>query len=292
MIRTMMQQLSFNLEKPRDYGKAVSLSPLVRRVMAPNPGALTFSGTATYIIGRDNVAILDPGPDDSTHIAALLKAVKGAHVTHILATHTHADHTAGLEMLAATLDAKIVGCAPHFNYGSQETSHMAAAADAHVDYSYAPDTVLHDRDLVHGDGWTLEAVATAGHTANHLSFALHEEQALFTGDHVMGWSTTVIAPPVGNMHAYLLSLEKLLLRQDTRYYPAHGMPIDNPRPHVRSLLAHRHARHRQIMALVEQGITAHDALLHALYPGIEPRLEPPALMTIAAHLEMLQEKFS
>lgn len=284
-----MQPLSFNREKPQHYGKAIALSPLVRRIMAPNAGPLTFSGTATHIIGHGTVAIIDPGPADPVHISAIMDAVKGETVSSILATHTHEDHTAAIEVLAEATGARVAGCAPHFNYGPQDTSLMAAAADAHVDYAYAPDYRMENGDIIEGDGWTLEAVATAGHTANHLSFALHEEHALFSGDHVMGWSTTVIAPPVGNMRAYLGSLLKLLSREETLYYPAHGMPVPEAHNYVRQLLEHRYARHEQIIQLMQQGITKQDDILHRLYPDIEPKLEPPALMTIAAHIEMIDD---
>jgi glyoxylase-like metal-dependent hydrolase (beta-lactamase superfamily II) len=280
-----MESLVFNRAAPAHYGEAVRLSPRVRRIMANNPGPMTFSGTAIHLIGEEELAIMDPGPEDTAHINALLQSIGKARVTHIFVTHTHRDHTGAVDTVRQATGALVVGCAPHQGYDSVASpiSHLEAS----VDDSFSPDIILRDGEHITGKGWTLEAVATPGHTANHLCFSLREEQALFSGDHVMAWSTTVIAPPVGAMGPYMSSLRKLLNRQDMVYYPAHGMPITDPVPYTAALLRHREHRRDQIEKCLSSGLLCVEAIAKQLYPHIDPQLERAAALIVAAHLDEL-----
>jgi glyoxylase-like metal-dependent hydrolase (beta-lactamase superfamily II) len=259
-------------------GRAVELEPLVRRVLAGNPSPFTYHGTQTYIVGRGEVAVIDPGPDDPGHIAALLDSVAGERVTAILCTHTHRDHSPAAPTLKAATGAPIVGCAPLV------LSDTGPRADAAFDETYAPDRVLSDGEQVIGPSWTLEAVATPGHTSNHLCFALSESGALFTGDHVMGWSTTVVSPPDGDMAAYMASLDKLTARDDRVYYPAHGEPVDNPQRLVRGLAGHRKQREGQILRILGQGPAPIPRMVELMYVGLDPRLHGAAGRSVLAHL--------
>lgn len=259
-------------------GQAITLEPLVRRVLAPNPGPFTYHGTQTYIVGTGDVAVIDPGPDDPAHIAALMAAVAGERVTHILCTHTHRDHSPAAAPLKAATGAELVGCAPLV------LDDLGPRADAAFDAGYAPDRVLGDGEAVSGPGWTLAAVATPGHTSNHLCFALAESGALFTGDHVMGWSTTVVAPPDGDMAAYMASLDRLMTRDDRVYYPAHGDPIDNPQRLVRGLAGHRKQREGQILRLLGEGLEHIPDMVQRMYVGLDPRLHGAAGRSVLAHL--------
>ena len=259
-------------------GRVTELEPLVRRVLAGNSGPFTFTGTQTYIVGRGEVAVIDPGPDDPDHIQALIQAVAGERVTAILCTHTHRDHSPAAPALQAATGAPIMGCAPLV------IDDLGPRADASFDTSYAPDRVLQDGEHLSGEGWTLEAVATPGHTSNHLCFALPETRALFTGDHVMGWSTTVISPPDGDMAAYMRSLDRLMGREDRVYYPAHGDPVADPRRLVRGLAGHRKQREGQILRLLGEGVGAIPALVNRMYVGLDPRLHGAAGRSVLAHL--------
>jgi glyoxylase-like metal-dependent hydrolase (beta-lactamase superfamily II) len=271
------------MENP-PVGHVVELEPLVRRVLAGNPGPFTYTGTETYIVGQGEVAIIDPGPDDSAHIAALLEAVAGEKVIAILCTHTHRDHSPAAPAVKAATGAPIMGCAPLV------LEDLGPRADASFDDSYAPDHVLADGEQVRGEGWTLEAVATPGHTSNHLCFALNETGALFTGDHVMGWSTTVVSPPDGDMAAYMASLDRLMARSDRVYYPAHGDPVDNPQRFVRGLAGHRKQREGQILRLLREGVGAIPAMVERMYVGLDPRLHGAAGRSVLAHLIDLRDR--
>ncbi len=261
-----------------DYGRVETVSPLVRRVLAHNPGPFTYTGTGTYIVGHGTVAIVDPGPDDLDHIAALLAAVAGETVSHLVVTHTHRDHSPAAPAVKAATGASIVGCAPLV------LDDLGPRADAGFDATYAPDTVLADGDGVSGPGWTLTALHTPGHTSNHLCFALPEERALFSGDHVMGWSTTVVAPPDGNMAAYMASLRLLLDRDDAVYYPTHGPAVTEPQRLVRGMIAHRKQREAQIVARLETGAQTVPAMVATMYASVDPRLHPAAGLSVTAHL--------
>ena len=261
------------------------LSPLVRRVLANNPSPFTFTGTQSYIVGRGEVAVIDPGPDLPEHVDALLAAVAGERIAAIVCTHTHRDHSPAARALREATGARIIGCAPL----SMEDE--GPRADAAFDPDYRPDRVLGDGEALSGDGWTLTAVATPGHTSNHLCFALEEERILFTGDHVMGWSTTIVSPPDGDMAAYMASLAKLQARDELIYYPAHGPAIEDPQKLLRGLILHRRQREAQILAeLRSGGEQPVEAMVRRLYKAIDPGLHPAAARSVLAHLIDLEAR--
>lgn len=262
-----------------ETGVTMRLSPLVRRVLAPNPSPFTYQGTQTYLVGDTDLAVIDPGPADERHLAALSAAIGGRPVRAILCTHTHRDHSPAARPLAARTGAPIKGCAP------LTLEDDGPRADAAFDPDYRPDAVLRDGESVAGADWTLTAMATPGHTSNHLCFALAQEQALFSGDHVMGWSTSVVSPPDGDMTDYLASLERLLARDDAVYYPAHGEPIARPRRFVRHLLGHRKMREGQILRFLDRhGPSLIPAMVASMYAGLDPRLHGAAGRSVQAHL--------
>jgi glyoxylase-like metal-dependent hydrolase (beta-lactamase superfamily II) len=264
------------------YATVEQLEPGIARVLAHNPSAFTYTGTQSYLIGEREVAVIDPGPDLPEHIDALETAIGGRSVAAILCTHTHRDHSPAAKPLADATGAPIIGCAAL----ALET--VGPRADASFDGDYSPDLVLKDADSVMVDGRRIFAVATPGHTSNHLCFAY--EGALFTGDHVMGWSTTVVVPPDGDMAEYMRSLDKLRGRDDRIYYPAHGAPVTKPQQYVRSLIGHRMQRERQILRLVsEQPWPIPDIVANA-YPGLDPRLVPAAGGSVLAHLVDLERR--
>ena len=244
--------------------------PLVRRVLAPNPGPFTATGTQTHLVGTEAIAVIDPGPDLPAHRDAILAAVGGARVTAIMCTHTHHDHSPLAAALKVATGAPVIGCRP-----------LAGAA---FDRSYAPDRVLADGERIEGAGWTLDAVATPGHTSNHLCFALNGNEALFSGDHVMGWSTSVVVPPDGEMGAYLASLERLLARDEPVYFPAHGDPIERPQRLLRGMIGHRRQREGQVLRALEGGVTTIPAMVERMYVGLDPRLVQGAQASVHAHL--------
>ena len=266
------------------YGEVEQMAPGIRRVLARNAGAFTYYGTGTYIIGHGAVAVIDPGPDDADHVHAIRAALEGERVSHILVTHTHYDHSPAAVPLKAATGAEIVGCAPLV------LDDNGPRADAGFDRDYSPDRVLKEGDVVAGPDWTIEAVATPGHTSNHLCFAYREGEALFTGDHVMGWSTTVVSPPDGDMADYMRSLEKLLERDERTYYPTHGQPVDNPRRLVRGMLTHRKQREYQIVALLKEGVRHIPDMVARMYVGLDPRLTGGAGRSVLAHLVDLKER--
>lgn len=271
--------------KPWPVGLADELEPLVRRVLAPNPSPFTFTGTESYVIGRAGaLAVIDPGPDDPAHIAALLKIIGDAPVAAICCTHTHRDHSPAAAPLSAATGAPVIGCAPLV------LDAAGPRGDAPFDPTYAPDRVLADGEQLHGPDWTLTAVATPGHTSNHLCYALEESGALFTGDHVMGWSTSVISPPDGDMAAYMASLDKLYAREDRVYYPAHGPQVDKPRQLVRGMIGHRRQRERQIMTLLGQAEARITELVPQMYKGLDEKLHGAAGMSVLAHLVDLEQR--
>lgn len=260
-------------------GIAQAIDPLVTRVLAPNPSPFTYSGTQTYLVGTTDIAVIDPGPDEPAHLDAIRAAVAGRPVVAILCTHTHRDHSPAARPLQDMTGAPVIGCAPLV------LRDAGPRADAAFDTSYAPNRVLDDGETVAGQGWTIEAVATPGHTSNHLCFALRENGALFTGDHVMGWSTTVVAPPDGDMAAYMQSLDKLMKRtQDRIYFPAHGDAIEKPQRFVRGLMGHRKQREGQILRLLRQDVGEIPAMVERMYVGLDPRLTGAAGRSVLAHL--------
>ena len=264
-------------------GVPIQLEPLVTRVLAPNPSPYTYTGTQTHIVGTTELAVIDPGPDDPAHVAALLRAIADRPVLAILITHHHRDHSPAARPLAQATGAQIFGAAAAYVSGG-------GADDAAFDVDYAPDHVLTDGDGVEGEGWTLEAVATPGHTSNHLAFALHESDALFSGDQVMGWSTTVVSPPDGDMGAYMASLDKLLAREDRVYYPGHGDAVERPQRLVRGQLGHRRQREGQIRRLLAERVGAVPELVARMYVGLDPRLVGAAERSLLAHLIDLERR--
>jgi glyoxylase-like metal-dependent hydrolase (beta-lactamase superfamily II) len=273
---------SFDLEPDR----VREIAPWVRAVAANNPGPFTFKGTMSYIIGRGKVAILDPGPDDDAHIGALLDAVRGETVTHIFVTHTHRDHSPAVPKVKAATGAKVYAQGSHrlarpLHIG--ETRRL----DASADMDFRPDVALADGEVVAGDGWTLEAVTTPGHTANHMAFAFKEADLLFAGDHVMGWSTTIVAPPDGAMSDYMASLQKLARRTEPLYLSGHGMPVREAPRYVQYLIRHREGREASILHRLGKGAADIPTIVKAVYIGLDPRLTGAAALSVLAHLEDL-----
>ena len=264
------------------YAILETLEPGIARLLAHNPSAFTYYGTQTYLLGEAEVAIVDPGPDLPDHVDAIARAIAGRPVVAILCTHTHRDHSPASRPLAERIGAPIVGCAPL----ALET--VGPRADAAFDPDYVPDRVLADGETLRVDGRDLVAVATPGHTSNHLCYAYGD--ALLSGDHVMGWSTTVVAPPDGDMAAYMTSLEKLRQRSDRIFYPAHGPPVTKPQRYLRSLIGHRMQREQQILRLVgERPRDVPDIVANA-YPGLDSRLIVAAGGSVLAHLLDLEAR--
>ncbi len=263
------------MDDPRPLVETVH--PLVRRVLASNASPFTYTGTQTHIVGHGEVAVIDPGPDLPEHLDAILAATAGERIVAIVCTHTHRDHSPAARPLSEATGAPVMGCAPIL-------TDDGTGLEAGFDHLYAPDRIMVEGDSVSGPGWTLEAVATPGHTSNHLCFALPEASALFSGDHVMGWSTSVVVPPDGDMSAYLASLEKLLGREDEIYFPAHGDPVTRPQRLVRSMIGHRRQREGQILRLLGEGPQNIPQMVSSMYVGLDPRLEKAAGASVLAHL--------
>ena len=271
------------------YGRADRVSPLIRRVVANNPGPFTFTGTGTYVVGRDapgaEVAVIDPGPLDAAHLDALLRAVEGQTVSHVLVTHTHSDHAPLARPFADATGAPILAARP-----PERTIHASTTVDEDDDDTFAPDRVLQGGELITGDGWSLEAMATPGHASNHMALVLREEHALFSGDHVMGWSTTVVAPPDGDMAAYMDSLDAVIARGFTTLWPTHGAPITEPGPFLAAYRAHRLAREAQIVRRLAQGAATIAAMVPDLYAAVDRGLWPAASLSVWAHLIALEHR--
>jgi glyoxylase-like metal-dependent hydrolase (beta-lactamase superfamily II) len=285
------------------HGEPEAVSPLIRRVVANNPGPYTYEGTCTYLIGRGNVAVIDPGPDDSAHVDALLAALgPDERITHLVVTHTHTDHSPAARELQARTAAPTYGFGPQLRLDDPDTTHLVFG-DPEVDpdpskpqpprggdRDFRPDVVLGDGDVIEADGWSLEAVHTPGHATNHLCYLVREEGNLCTGDHVMGWATTVISPPDGHLAEYLASLEKLLGRpQDRQYVPAHGPPMTDPHPVVRERLAHRRERTEQILDALAAGPATIVELVPRLYADVSKQVWLAAAASVYAHLLHLHE---
>jgi glyoxylase-like metal-dependent hydrolase (beta-lactamase superfamily II) len=292
----LVTALIFDREFDAVPGRVDVIAPALRRVLAPNPGPFTFLGTGTYLVGTDEIAVIDPGPADNTHLDAIITACSSQRITHIVVTHTHADHSPG---------ATIVGCAPHPSDDRAdpsadevipappevEAARSALPREQHesVDRVYAPQQLLSDGDVISGTGWSLEAVHTPGHIANHLCFGWAEAGVLFSGDHVMRWSTSVISPPTGDMRAYLSSLDKVLDRPERVYWPTHGPAVTDPAEYVGALLAHRRERSEQIVAVLTQQPSTIAEIVDACYRGLDPRLVQAAGRSVLAHLLDLRE---
>lgn len=261
------------------------MRPGIRRVIADNPGPFTYTGSGTYIVGTGEVAVIDPGPEDEAHLAALLKALSGETVTHILVTHTHRDHCGLARKFADATGAPIYGFSAH---PVRDAKIDAPALDEGADYDYAPDKLIAHGELLTGNDWTLEVIHTPGHLSNHLCFSMPAQKALFTGDHIMGWATTVVAPPDGDMTAYLDSLSILLEREDKIYFPTHGAPIETPQRFVRAVRTHRLMRDAQIIDQIKKGRTGIKEIVSAMYTDVDKRLHGAAALNVFAHLIRLE----
>jgi len=261
-----------------EYGACDQVSPLIRRVVANNPGPFTYLGTGTYIVGRGEVAVIDPGPDLADHLKAILDAVSGERVSHILVTHHHSDHSPLARPLAAATGATIHGCAVKTRSVEGEIKLEAGHDD------FTPQVSVCGGAVIEGAGWTMEAIPTPGHTSNHVCYALREENALFSGDHIMGWSTTVVTPPDGDMGDYLASLELIRARGFSTLWPTHGPPVREVTPFIDAYIAHRRDRERQILAELAAGETRIKAMVPRLYAAVDPRLWPAAAHSVLAHV--------
>lgn len=282
----MSDEIIFDRSFDQAPGVAVQISPLVRRLVCANGGPFTFTGTCTYLIGRGEVTVLDPGPANSAHVDTIMRTLEGEKIAAILVSHTHADHSPAAALLQARTGAPVYGCAPHKaarELHEGEVNRLEASADK----SYAPQRVMQDGDSIEIGGVRVEALATPGHTMNHLCFALPQENALFSGDHVMAWSTTIVAPPDGAMGAYMASLEKLRGREERIYWPGHGGPVNEPQRFVRALLHHRRQREAAILHRLKQGDSQIVQIVERLYSGLDPRLKGAAGLSVFAHLEEL-----
>ena len=282
----MSDDITYNKSFELVPGRIEDVAPGVRAIVANNPGPFTFKGTVSYIIGRGKVAIVDPGPDDAAHIAALLDAIRGETVTDIFVTHTHRDHSPAVPEIKAATGATVYAQGPH---RLARPLHIGEAGrlDASADMDFRPDVALADGEVVSGDGWTIEALPTPGHTANHMAYAFKEADLIFSGDHVMAWSTSIVAPPDGAMSDYMASLEKLARRSEPIYLPGHGGPVRDAPRFVQSYIQHRHGREASIVRRLKKGAADIPTLVRAIYIGLDPRLAGAASLSVLAHLEDL-----
>lgn len=268
-----------------EYGVAAQLSPLVQRVIADNPGPFTYTGTGVFIIGKDSVCVIDPGPTTEAHVAAIDRALDGRTVSHVLVTHHHVDHSPLAQPLAEKHGCKVYG------FGVQPTPPQGGEVrlEAGDDLSFKPDVEIRNGHIVKGDGWTMEAIHTPGHTSNHLCYALHEENTLFSGDHIMGWSTSVVSPPDGHMGDYLRSLNTVLARDFDIIRPTHGPAITDVRPFVQAYIDHRLARENQILGALGEGLHKIGDIVALLYKDVDKRLHPAAAHSVLSHMIHLRE---
>ena len=289
-MRQALSGLSFEREFDYQHGRIDQVSPLIARVICDNPGPFTFTGTGTYIVGTNEVAVIDPGPDNAAHLDALIKALEGKTVSHILITHTHMDHSPLAEQLKDITGAKTYAYGGHGAGKERAIKSGTAQLDASGDMDFTPDIYLTHGDMMEGKDWTLESVFTPGHTSNHMAFSLAQENALFSGDHVMAWSTSVIAPPDGNMSDYFASLDLLLERDEQIYWPTHGPAKNKPRDFVRAFLTHRKMREEAILRRIKKGDRTIAEVVQAVYADVDPRLHGAAALSTFAHIEHLLER--
>jgi glyoxylase-like metal-dependent hydrolase (beta-lactamase superfamily II) len=280
----MVAKIPFVRDMDFNYGEPIAVSPLIRRVVANNPGPFTYRGTGVYIVGKGDVAVIDPGPDMAGHLDVLLRATTGERVTHIFVTHGHMDHSPAARPLAQATGAKIY--ASGLPVKPTEAEVRMEAGD---DLEFRPDIAIQDGQRFEGPGWTIEAVSTPGHTSHHMAYALIEENALFPGDHIMGWSTTVISPPDGDMTAYIDSLEKVRDRNYATLWPTHGPPVLEVRPFVQAYIDHRRAREAQILEQMRAGKTRIKDMVAVIYADVDKRLHPAACHSVLAHIVRLIE---
>ena len=281
--------LDFDTKFEPAYGEAVRVAPDVARITVNNPSAFTFHGTNSYLVGRDTLAVVDPGPEDDAHFAALLRAIAGRPVSHIFVSHTHVDHSPLTRRLAEETGATVLAEGPHRPARPLRIGEINPL-DASGDTDFMPDVALADDELVEGDGWALRAIHTPGHTANHVSFALEGTGNLFSADHVMAWSTSIDAPPDGAMSDYMASLDRLLQRDDTLFLPGHGGPVTQPAAFMRGLKAHRKMRERAIIERLRGGDRTIPDMVAAIYRDTDPRLHGAAGLSVLAHLEDLVDR--
>ncbi|MEM7217610.1 MAG: MBL fold metallo-hydrolase [Pseudomonadota bacterium] len=279
-------QIPFSRDLEFNYRKIESVAPGIRRIVAENPGPFTLHGTGTYIIGTGQVAVIDPGPADEAHIDALVRGLGDEEISHVLVTHTHMDHSPGCALLRRYTNA------PTYAYGPHGAGKIAAGVPVEEggDMDFLPDVEVRDGDVIEGGDWSVECVYTPGHTSNHICFAYREGDALFSGDHVMGWSTSIISPPDGDMQAYMASLDKLLERDDRVYWPTHGPAIEDPKPFVRKFIEHRLEREAQISACISRGVDRIEAMVPEMYAGLPEFMYPAAARSVWAAIEFMVQK--
>ncbi len=275
-------QIPFVRDMEFAYGEPRQVSPLIRRVVANNPGPFTYKGTGVYIVGQSDVAVIDPGPDTPEHLENLMRALEGKRVTHIFVTHGHADHSPGARPLAERTGAKVYASGIEVKPTDSEVR-----MEAGDDLGFRPDIAVADGERFSGSDWTIEAVSTPGHTSHHMAYALIQENALFPGDHIMGWSTTVISPPDGDMDDYISSLEKVRDRDFATLWPTHGPPVREVRAFVQAYLEHRLAREAQILAQLEKGRTSIPKMVTEMYADVDKKLHPAACHSVLAHMVRL-----
>ena len=283
----MSAELAFNRSVDVDYGVAEEVAPQVRRIVANNPSPYTFLGTNTYIVGRGRVAVIDPGPADEAHLAAIAQATRGERVSHILITHSHRDHCDGARALQEQLGGEIVAFGPT---GGPRGAGAPGLGDAFVDPHFVPDRKVVDGETIRAGGFALDVLHMPGHAPDHLCFALVGKRTVFTGDHVMGWNTTVIAPPEGNMVDFLASLDRLMQRHDKMFLPAHGGRIQTPQRVVRAYIMHRQWREQTILACLDEGIRTIPRIVEKLYGGLDTELKEAAALSVLAHLDHLIDR--
>lgn len=282
----MAVEIPFHRQLDFTYGSVEEVAPGVRRVIAENPSPFTLYGTGTYILGSGEVAVIDPGPADAAHIAALLNAVEGEIISHILVTHTHMDHSPGCRLLKEHCDAKTYAYGPH-GAGKLE---QGVPVEEGGDMEFEPDELVRHGDVLEGPDWSVECVYTPGHTSNHMCFQLRETKSLFTGDHIMGWSTSIISPPDGDMEAYLASLQLLLERDDEVYWPTHGPAITQPKELVRAFVEHRQERQEQILACIAEGVELIADMVPLMYKGTPEFMYPAAARSVLAAVEYMVKR--
>lgn len=281
-----METPPFRTDFEPAHGIAVEVAPHVRRLTANNPGPFTFHGTNTYLVGDRTLVVIDPGPDDDSHFEALIRAIGGRDVSHILVTHTHVDHSPLAARLKGVTGAQILAEGPHRPARELHLGEINPL-DASGDQSFDPDLRLSHGDVVQGSGFALEAVFTPGHTANHMAFALAGTGMLFSGDHVMAWATSIVAPPDGAMADYMASLDLMLARPETVYFPGHGGPVHKAHEFVRALRTHRRMREAAILARIRAGDRTIPQIVSVIYRDTDPRLHGAAALSVLAHLEDL-----
>jgi len=284
----MAEDLPFKTSMRFAYGEPRALAPGVVRIVANNPGPFTFKGTNTYLVGSASLALIDPGPDEEAHLRAIRAAAGGRPISHVLITHTHRDHTAGLPALLAHIGAKTAGFGRAA--GSRGSARTSPSGGEYVDAGFLPDIVLRHGERLAGEGWAFSAVHTPGHAPDHLCYALEGTGILFSGDHVMGWNTSVVAPPEGRMGAYIRSLELLLERDDATYLPGHGGQVEEPQRLVRAYLLHRRLREQAILDCIRGGNNTVRSIVPAIYKGLDPKLINAASLSVLAHVEHLMER--